>query len=141
MSGVIGAAGSKSGVIGTGVSDIDYYEEGAWTPTQGSGITLVGSFTSAGWYTKTGNIVHLTAWIQGSTSIAISAGSSTVVGGIPFYIADSSSLRYTFQAGGNIGGGGYAWSTNLYNYALSPNITATGSKIYFQLTHKAGART
>jgi hypothetical protein len=62
---------------------LDDYEEGTWTPTQGAGITLVGSFSSTGTYTKIGNIVTLRGRLSGSTSLAITAA-SVLCGGLPF---------------------------------------------------------
>ena len=54
---------------------LDDYEEGTWTPNQGSGLVVVGTFSSTGRYTKVGNLVYVTGNVQGSTSIAITAGS------------------------------------------------------------------
>jgi hypothetical protein len=51
MSGIIGGAGSKSGVIGE--TEIDY-EEGTWTPNLKA---FAHSITSWGWYRKIGNMV------------------------------------------------------------------------------------
>jgi len=53
MSGIIGGAGSKSGVIGT--TELDY-EEGTWTVTCNNGVTLH-SGVDLGSYTKTGRMV------------------------------------------------------------------------------------
>ena len=54
---------------------LDDYEEGTWTPNQGSGLVVVGTFSSAGRYTKVGDLVYVTGRVSGSTSIAITAGS------------------------------------------------------------------
>jgi hypothetical protein len=43
--------------------------------TQGAGLTVVGTFSSVGRYTKVGNLVYVTGYVSGSTSIAIAAGS------------------------------------------------------------------
>ena len=134
MSGLVGGAGSRSGLIGE--TEI-FYEEGTWTPTQGSAITLSGSFSSGGWYTKIGNFVNLLGWIRGSSSIAFSGGSAGLIGGIPFTISNNTTPRYTFQNAGTNGGMGYAWNTTFYTYTLTPNVSATGSTIYFHLTYKA----
>ena len=59
MSGIIGGAGSKSGVIGE--TEIDY-EEGTFTITWES-LTYSGSIDiSLGNYTKIGNTVRFTAF-------------------------------------------------------------------------------
>ena len=62
---------------------LDDYEEGTWTPTQGSGLTVIGTFSSAGRYTKVGRIVCLTGYVEGSTSVAISAN-NILTAGVPF---------------------------------------------------------
>ena len=36
---------------------LDDYEEGTWTPNQGAGLTVVGTFASSGSYTKVGRMV------------------------------------------------------------------------------------
>jgi hypothetical protein len=51
-----------------------YYEEGTWTPTQGGGVTVVGTFSSSGRYLRVGNMVTLSGRISGTTSVALSAG-------------------------------------------------------------------
>jgi len=51
---------------------LDDYEEGTWTPGQGSGLVVVGTFESSGTYTKIGNQVTVSARLAGSTSIAFS---------------------------------------------------------------------
>jgi hypothetical protein len=52
---------------------LDDYEEGTWTPNQGSGLTVVGTFQSAGYYTKIGNLVTITGYVRGTTSVACAA--------------------------------------------------------------------
>jgi hypothetical protein len=61
MSGIIGGAGSKSGVIGE--TEIDY-EEGTWTPTPkgSSGTTGSWAHTMTGHYTKIGRTVFVTGY-------------------------------------------------------------------------------
>jgi len=52
---------------------LDDYEEGIWVPNQGSGLTVVGAFSSVGRYTKIGNVVTVWGQVTGATSIAVSA--------------------------------------------------------------------
>jgi hypothetical protein len=46
-------------VAATDANTLDDYEEGTWTPAQGSGLTVVGAFSSAGRYTKIGRVVTI----------------------------------------------------------------------------------
>ena len=57
MSGIVGGAGSKSGIIGS--TEIGY-ETGDWTP-----IDSAGNLSNAqGSYVRIGNFVHCQCWIQ-----------------------------------------------------------------------------
>jgi hypothetical protein len=67
----------------TNANTLDDYEEGTWTPNQGSGLTVVGAFSSAGVYTKIGNLVYVRGYVQGATSIAIAAG-GVLTSNLPF---------------------------------------------------------
>ena len=90
MSGIIGGAGSKSGVISE--TEIDY-EEGDWTP----GTTGTGYASAEGTYTKVGRVVSCTFNITGGGSD--STGDST---GLPFAIGTGNK----FTSAGSIGYGG-----------------------------------
>ena len=60
MSGFVGGAGSKSGVIGT--TELDY-EEGTWTPKLNGNDKGI-----SGLYTKIGNYVHCQMWLWANTT-------------------------------------------------------------------------
>ena len=71
---------------GTGTSELlADYEEGNWTPTQGAGLVVVGTFSSSGTYTKIGRFVFVRALLVGSTSIAATAGGG-VCGAFPYTV-------------------------------------------------------
>ena len=76
MSGVIGGAGSKSGVIGQ--TEIDY-EEGTWTCTNGTGSGYTVTHVR-GYYIKIGNQVHVFGYVTNSGT----ASGTMKIGGIPF---------------------------------------------------------
>jgi len=80
MSGLIGSAGSKSGVIGT--TELEY-EEGAWTATGGgiNGITISVS-SATGEYTKIGQQVFLWGYVTFGSHT--SDGNNTYTGSLPF---------------------------------------------------------
>jgi hypothetical protein len=64
---------------------LDDYEKGTWTPTQGGNLTVVGSFSSSGTYTKIGRFVVARGTLTGSTSVAFTGGSPAILcGGLPF---------------------------------------------------------
>jgi hypothetical protein len=67
---------------------LDDYEEGTWTPNQGSGLSVNGTFSSSGIYVKIGSLVYVNCRLQGSTQISCSAG-GLVFTNLPFSIAAS----------------------------------------------------
>ena len=83
----------SSGVYlgGTGSANhLDDYEEGTWTPNQGGGLTVGGTFSSNGRYTKVGNLVTVCGLILGS-SVAVSA-IGVICTNLPFSIAEISTI-------------------------------------------------
>jgi hypothetical protein len=52
---------------------LNWYEEGTWTPNQGAGLTVSGTFSSTGKYTRIGRQVTIQAEFTGSVSIAVAA--------------------------------------------------------------------
>ena len=93
---------------------LDDYEEGTWTPSQGAGLTVVGTFSSSGTYTKIGRLVTLRASVSGSTTVALAANDTVICGNIPFTPTGSTPVR-------NIGG-----MTNNTNSAFGA-VSAIGS--------------
>jgi hypothetical protein len=88
MSGIIGSAGSKSGVIGE--TELDY-EEGTWTPTNTNGgvNVLRSSGAAEGFYTKIGRLVVCTFFVRVINTTSGANGGGDVptagdMGGLPF---------------------------------------------------------
>jgi hypothetical protein len=91
--------GTGNVVIGTAAKGIDFsanshgagmtsellndYEEGDWTPTQGAGLTVIGTYSATGKYTKIGRQVTIIGEIVGSTSVAVSSG-GVLCAGLPY---------------------------------------------------------
>jgi hypothetical protein len=72
---------------GTGTSELlSDYEEGTWTPTEGVDLTVIGSFSSSGKYTKIGRQVSIIGLVSGSTSVAVISG-GIICGGLPFTVS------------------------------------------------------
>lgn len=70
----------------TGTSELFAdYEEGNWTPTQGVGLVVVGTFSSSGTYTKIGRFVYVRGVLAGSTSVSVPAG-GLLCGAFPFTV-------------------------------------------------------
>ena len=130
MSGLIGWAGSKSGVIGETELDV---EEGEWIPTN-SGFDVVGSFTSGGKYVRIGKMVWISAWVKGATSIATSGGASTVCGNLPFTIVGANAICPHTALSGNMCKLGYSWNNNIYTIYPNDTYNSTTSNTEWQAT-------
>jgi hypothetical protein len=116
-------------------NELDDYEEGTWTPTQGGGLTLVGAYSSQGFYTKTGNTVVVFGSLFGATSIASSAA-GILCGGLPFTPAPPTAgyvVGSMTNQGGNISNTCFSLnSTNAYGAVA----VAANSGIHFTMTYR-----
>ena len=94
-------------------STLNDYETGTWTPNQGAGLTVVGTFSSLGTYTKIGSMVLVNFRLNGSTSITVSAGGA-LSSNLPFSTASS---------------GAYFWGTLVNNSTGISAVQAFSSSI------------
>jgi len=130
---VIGTSGKGidfSATAGTGTSELlADYEEGTWTPTQGAGLTVVGTFSSTGTYTKVGRQVTVIGRLNGSTSVAALSG-TIICGALPFTVSgDSTGVFNNLYL--NQGGSVYTQGTLVYTVGAITAIEA----IYFTATY------
>lgn len=85
----------------TNANTLDDYEEGTWTPVQGAGLTVTGSFVSSGTYTKIGRMVMIRGTVSAT---AVSALTGTViVTGLPFTVSGDTPGTF-FNGGANASG-------------------------------------
>jgi hypothetical protein len=85
---------------GTGSANkLDDYEEGTWTPTlTGSTTNPTQSYIDQlGYYTKVGNMVHLTGWVYFSGSGITGGTGNLILDGLPFTISNSLAARGTLS--------------------------------------------
>lgn len=113
---------------------LDDYEEGTWTPTQGAGLTVVGSYSSAGRYTKIGRTVTVCGYLGGSTSVAISSANTVLCGGLPFTAAASP------VSTGVLTNNSFNTTVGIFNNTAATTISAAGTVsatvwIYFSMTY------
>jgi hypothetical protein len=64
---------------------LNWYEEGTWTPNQGSGLTVVGAFSSTGKYTRVGRNLTISGTVTGATSVAVAAA-GVITTNLPFTV-------------------------------------------------------
>jgi hypothetical protein len=111
---------------------LDDYEEGTWTPTQGANLTVVGTFTSLGNYTKIGRMVYASGYLGGSTSIAWTSG-GTVAEGLPFFAITSPQQ----PGSGIIGSTTVGHTTLAYGFAVYvANSQAATSGLFFNIAYQ-----
>ena len=105
---------------------LNWYEEGTWTPNQGSGLTVVGAFSSVGRYTRTGNVVVVNFSFTGATSVAVNAGGNLCTN-LPYTVSSSVSCSGVMSRAGLASGGTCAVEANTKNAWATSTIAATGT--------------
>lgn len=132
---VIGTSGKGidfSATSGSGTSELlSDYEEGTWTPGQGAGLTVVGAFSSNGFYTKIGNTVYVKGLIQGATSIAASAGGEFITS-LPF-VPLTNCVGVAADAGYSTTTGIRTFSNNIYHVGTQAATTSIAFTITYQV--------
>lgn len=109
---------------------LNWYEEGTWTPNQGTGIVLVGTFSSSGRYTRIGRQVTLVGQLQGSTSIANITNGGALFSNAPFVPLAGATGVLINDAQSQTGSGVLATNSIFY---ITP-MSATPI-IYFTITY------
>lgn len=110
-----------------------FYQTGTWTPTQGAGLSVVGTFRSIGRYTKIGDLVFIEGKLTATTSLAVTAAGH-FCGGLPFSASVGTYqpiMMVANQAGTasmNIGGYGTSLYTN--------GTMAATTNMFFSGTYK-----
>ena len=109
------------GVAGAVAANLlDDYEEGTFTPTAGVGLTVVGSFSSSGSYTKIGRKVFVEGYVAGGTSVAVPSANAITISSLPFSINFSRAQGIAGNGGITASAGIQAPNTNIYfNEAVS----------------------
>ena len=114
----------------TNANTLDDYEEGTWTPTQGAGLTVVGTFSSVGSYTKIGKQVTVIGRVSGTTSVA-AAANNIICAGLPFTNTIPAIGSSTNGPISQIGVVYVDTSTNLYSSAMAATATILFTATYF----------
>ena len=112
-------------------NNLSTYEEGTWTPAQGGGLTLVGAFSSSGFYTRIGRMITITGLINGATSVAVTGG-GLITNNLPYAqgygIGIGSMTNYIPNSGTQV----EVVNANLYSAgAISATPTIAFSATYF----------
>jgi hypothetical protein len=114
---------------------LDDYEEGTWTPTQGAGLTVVGTFTSAGHYIKIGRQVTIQGYISASTSVS-AAANAAMCGGLPFQVMNVSGSNFIGGASNaNLSALINVWANQGSTVLYSVTSMAVTGGIYFTVSY------
>jgi hypothetical protein len=109
---------------------LNWYEEGAWTPAQGAGLTVVGAFSSTGRYTRIGRQVSISGTVTGATTVAVTAA-GVVTNNLPFTVVTAGHGGAT-NAANNVFSTVICTSTNVTSAgAIAATGTITFSATYF----------
>ena len=109
---------------------LNWYEEGTWTPNQGSGLTVVGAFSSSGTYTRIGRQFTVTGVVVGATSIAVGNAYSQICSNLPIS-AVTSGVGSMYNGAATQSGVVFAGGAILY----SGSVITASSLIAFSLTY------
>ena len=114
---------------------LNWYEEGTWTPNQGSALTVVGTFSSGGNYVRVGNLVHVTGVVSGSTSVAITS-INNICTNLPFTVkAGASSIGAVTSPATLLTFTG-CYANNTTTSLLSINTVGATSSIEFSVSYQ-----
>ena len=133
----IGITFPATASLSSNTNTLDDYEEGTWFPNQGSGLTVVGTFESVGYYTKIGNIVTITGYVRGLTNISCAAAgiictNAPFPGGVGGIFWAGAAMNWNADSGSVCGV--QQATTNIY----SASIITASDRISFTITYQAG---
>ena len=144
---VVGSIEVSDGIYigGTGTANkLDDYEEGTWTPVITAQTGTITSYTSAGKYTKIGDLVYV--WIYYDISNVGSGTDNCFISSFPF-TAKTTAYSVPFTGVGRnssnntgviqISGNATAGLVALYNGGISNNIMASAMSWRFSLAYLA----
>jgi hypothetical protein len=135
---VIGTSGQGidfSATPGTGTSELlADYEEGNWTPIDGSGAGLTFTVTSAT-YTKVGRLVYVQTFL---TYPVTANGAAAVIGGLPFTVALDGYVPFPTECG-TVSAGSHLRARTAstvadfltQTFAQVTNVTISGQTVIF----------
>ena len=112
--------------------NLTWYEEGTWTPAKGSGLAVVGTFSSTGYYTRIGRQVTVIGTLTGSTSVAANAG-AILTTNMPFVAGSAYSIGNASNASQTATYFVFNNPTTAYIYGGAAIVATT--TIYFQMTY------
>lgn len=109
---------------------LNWYEEGTWTPNQGSGLTVTGTFSSSGYYTRIGRLVTITGVVQ-ATSVACSAF-GVICTNLPYSAGSIACVGNLYGGSPTVGGTTAISVTTVYSVeSVTAAASITFTAVYF----------
>ena len=115
----------------TDANTLDDYEEGSWTPNQGSGLNVVGTFSSSGLYTKIGNLVYIAGQVNSTTTVSCNAA-GTITNNLPFTVGAIITTGGALNASQTSATVTYCTATRMD----SPNSISASTNIFFSAVYR-----
>ncbi len=107
----------------TNANTLDDYEEGSWTPTDGSGAGL--SFTvSSALYVKVGKLVFINVYL---TYPSTASSATAIISGLPFTAQGGNNFSYVMGRTQNAVSNGVAWQVNASGTTMTANTQTSSS--------------
>lgn len=131
-----GAPVTVSGLAATSTFVCDI--RGTWTPNQGAGLSVVGAFSSSGWYRFDGKHVTVHGEVRGATNIYL-PNAGAICSNAPYQIASGEGATGTHgnltlaNCGTTIMGSSSGGGTTIYGTAGPSSGTDV---IYFDITYR-----
>lgn len=133
---IIGTAGggvdfsASSHTAGMTSELLNDYEEGTWTPNQGAGLTVVGTFSSSGTYTKVGRLVYVKFRMDATVSMTATAGAFMLTN-LPFAVSTGPAIGMAINATPDASSALQSFSTNVVTVtAIAATLGIRGSISY-----------
>ena len=101
---------------------LDDYEEGTWTPALASASATFTTESANGFYTKVGDLVHISLWIK-TTAVSGTTSNSLEINGLPFTTKnttnyfDAMTPSYVYGFDSNAGAGDFV------GWRIEANVT------------------
>jgi hypothetical protein len=116
---------------------LDDYEEGTWTPNQGSGLTVSGFYSSGGRYVKIGRLVYVEATQTGSTNIAV-AVTGVLCTNLPFAPTTGVATGIGNLTNNDLNKTSSCWVDPASNTLYAMEAITTTAKLWWSATYYAG---
>jgi hypothetical protein len=109
------------------------YEEGTYTPSQGGGLTVIGTFSSSGRYTKIGRMVYVSGTVSATTSVAAAAG-AIITANLPFSVSGTTEQPgVSSNAASTAGAITLAYQTSIYAVQTIAATAAINFNVAYQV--------